>query len=109
MLLISLALCSEARASERDSFDYYKAHLSEYKGKEIQVLARWPNVIGETKIKEGYIDTTLSTDNGSPHCLVKKDRIDAFLNRYRGYEPKILRGTLLVTENDNPYMLIDGF
>jgi hypothetical protein len=40
---------------------------------------------------------------------VKKDRIDAFLNRYRGYEPKILRGTLLVTENDNPYMLIDGF
>jgi hypothetical protein len=109
MLLISLALCSEARASERDGFDYYNAHLSEYKGKEIQVLAREPYSVKETKIKEGYVEARVFTETSSVYCLVKKDRIDAFMNRYRGYEPKILRGTLLVTENDNPYMLIDGF
>ena len=98
-----------AYASERDGIQYYLAHLSEYKGKEIQVLAHGADVVGETKIKEGYIDTNPMTENGMIHCLVKKDRIDGFMNRYRGYDPKILRGTLLVTENENPYLLIDGF
>jgi hypothetical protein len=108
-LLISLALCSEARASERDGIDYYKAHLSEYKGKEIQVLAYDPYDIQEKSIKDGFVYTKIFTQDSIVHCLVKKDRIDAFMRRYKGYDKKILRGTLEVTERGNPYLVIDGF
>ena len=108
-LLVTLTLAGKERASERDSADYYRAHLSDFKGKEIQLLAEYPSVVGETEIKEGYVDIRISTEHGGIPCLVKKDRVEAFLNRYRGMTPKILRGTLLVTENENPYLLVDGF
>jgi len=108
-LLISLALCSESRASERDGIDYYKAHLSEYKGKEITILAHNPHVVAEKSIKEGFVVTRIFTADGMIPCLVKKDRIDAFMRRYKGYDNKLLRGILEVTDRGNPYLQIDGF
>lgn len=107
--LSSLAFYSEARASERDGIDYYKAHLSEYKGQEIQVLAYDPYDIQEKSNKDGFVDTKIFTQDSIVHCLVKKDRIDAFMRRYKGFDKKILRGRLEVTERGNPYLVIGGF
>jgi len=107
--LLTLPLLSRVYAAERDGIDYYMAHLSEYKGKEIQILAHNASIVTEKSIKEGYVDTFIATDDGVIHCLIKKDRIDAFMRRYKDSDPKILRGTLLVTENENPYLLIAGF
>ena len=108
-LFIILPFHQKAQAGERDGFNYYMAHLSEYKGKEIRVLANDPRVVAENSFREGFVDTEIYTEDGSVRCLVKKDRVDAFIRRYKGYDPIYLRGTLLVSNNEVPYLLIDGF
>lgn len=97
-------------ATERDGIEYYIAHKSDYLGKEIQIKARFASVVGESAMKPGYVQFQINTEQGAVDCLVPKDRVDGFLNRYRDSEPRYLSGIFMLSDQNHiPYLLVQGF